>query len=105
MAAALGAIAGGMAASKLPSDKFIWTGFALAPLLILLEVFFKHFVALFGGTQTPHVSRLPAPSCSGFMAPGSLSADSPSTLDNMTPGTCIERTVTGKPVSAARVKR
>ena len=49
VAAALGAIAGGMAASKLPSDKFIWTGFALAPLLVLVEVFFKHFVALFGG--------------------------------------------------------
>ena len=49
VAAALGAIAGGMAASKLPSDKFIWTGFALAPLLVLLEGFFKHFVALFGG--------------------------------------------------------
>ena len=49
VAAALGAIAGGVAAAKLPSDKFIWTGFALAPLLILLEVFFKHFVALFGG--------------------------------------------------------
>ena len=49
VAAALGAIAGGMAASKLPSDKFLWTGFALAPLLVLLEVFFKHFVALFGG--------------------------------------------------------
>jgi MFS-type transporter involved in bile tolerance (Atg22 family) len=49
VAAALGAIAGGMAASKLPSDKFIWTGFVLAPLLVLLEVFFKHFVALFGG--------------------------------------------------------
>src|SRR2546425_5298534 len=49
VAAALGAIAGGMAASRLPSDKFIWTGFVLAPLLVLLEVFFKHFVALFGG--------------------------------------------------------
>jgi MFS-type transporter involved in bile tolerance (Atg22 family) len=49
VAAALGAIAGGMAASKLPSDKFLWTGFILAPFLILLEVFFKHFVALFGG--------------------------------------------------------
>jgi MFS-type transporter involved in bile tolerance (Atg22 family) len=49
VAAALGAIAGGMAASKLPSDKFIWTGFVLAPLLVLLELFFKHFVALFGG--------------------------------------------------------
>jgi len=49
VAAALGGIAGGVAASKLPSDKFIWTGFALAPLLVLLEVFFKYFVALFGG--------------------------------------------------------
>ncbi len=49
VAAALGAVAGGMAASKLPSDKLIWTGFALAPLLVLLEVFFRHFVALFGG--------------------------------------------------------
>lgn len=48
-AAALGAIAGGLAASKLPSDKFLWTGFVLAPLLVLLEVFFKHFVGLFGG--------------------------------------------------------
>jgi MFS-type transporter involved in bile tolerance (Atg22 family) len=49
VAAALGAIAGGLAASKLPSDKFLWTGFVLAPLLVLLEVFFKHFVGLFGG--------------------------------------------------------
>jgi uncharacterized membrane protein YfcA len=49
VAAALGAIAGGIAASKIPADKFIWTGFALVPLLVLLEVFFKHFVVLFDG--------------------------------------------------------
>jgi hypothetical protein len=49
VAAALGAIAGGLAASKLPSDKFLWTGFVLAPLLVLLELFFKHVVGLFGG--------------------------------------------------------
>jgi len=48
-AMALGAIAGGMAASKLPGDKFIWTGFVLAPLFALLEVCLKRFAALFGG--------------------------------------------------------
>jgi uncharacterized membrane protein YfcA len=48
-AGALGAIAGGMAASKLPSDKFIWTGFALVPLFALLEVCLKRIAALFGG--------------------------------------------------------
>ena len=40
-----------MAASMLPSDKFAWTGFALVPLFLLLEVFLKHFVALFGGDR------------------------------------------------------
>jgi hypothetical protein len=49
VAAALGAIAGGLAGSKLPDDKFIWTGFVLAPLLVLLEVLFKWLVALFDG--------------------------------------------------------
>lgn len=48
VAAALGAVAGAIAASKLPSDKFAWTGFALVPLFLLLEVSLKHFVALFG---------------------------------------------------------
>ena len=56
VAAALGAIAGGLSASKLPGDKFIWTGFVLAPLLVLLEVFFKHLVALFSGNA--NVARL-----------------------------------------------
>jgi uncharacterized membrane protein YfcA len=49
VAAALGAIAGGLAASKLPTDKFAWTGFALVPLLILLEACLKRLVALFDG--------------------------------------------------------
>jgi MFS-type transporter involved in bile tolerance (Atg22 family) len=66
VAAALGAIAGGMAASKLPSDKFIWTGFALAPLLILLEVFFKHFVALFGGNSNAARFTLAGALVAGF---------------------------------------
>ena len=48
-AVALGAVAGGMAASKLPSDKFIWAGFALVPLFALLEVCLKRIAALFGG--------------------------------------------------------
>ena len=56
IAAALGAVAGGMAASQLPDDKFIWTGFVLAPLLVLLEVFFRRLVALFDGNA--NVARL-----------------------------------------------
>jgi uncharacterized membrane protein YfcA len=51
VAAALGAFAGALAASKLPSDKFAWTGFALVPLFVLLEVFLKYFVALFAGDR------------------------------------------------------
>ena len=51
VAAALGAFAGAMAASRLPDDKFAWTGFALVPLFLLLEVFLKYFVALFAGDR------------------------------------------------------
>jgi len=40
-----------VAASKLPSDKFIWTGFVLVPFFVLLEAFFKHFVVLFRGNS------------------------------------------------------
>jgi heme-degrading monooxygenase HmoA len=38
--------------------------------LLLLEVFLKHFVALFGGDRSAAPSRLPLPSWQGFMAPG-----------------------------------
>jgi uncharacterized membrane protein YfcA len=49
VSAALGAVAGGLAASKLPSDKFAWTGFALLPLFVLLELVLKRVVVLFAG--------------------------------------------------------
>lgn len=49
VAAALGAVAGGLTASRLPGDKFAWTGLALLPLLVLLEVSLKRLVALFDG--------------------------------------------------------
>jgi hypothetical protein len=49
VAAALGAFAGGLAASRLPSDKVAWTGFVLVPLLLLLELCFKRLVILFAG--------------------------------------------------------
>jgi uncharacterized membrane protein YfcA len=49
VAAAVGAVAGGLMASKLPTDKFAWTGFALVPLLVLLEACLKRLVGLFDG--------------------------------------------------------
>jgi hypothetical protein len=49
VAGTLGAVAGGIAATRLPSDKFAWTGFALVPLLVLLEVLLKRLVVLFAG--------------------------------------------------------
>ena len=51
VAAALGALTGAMAAATLPSDKFAWTGFALLPLFVLLEVLLKHLAALFEGDR------------------------------------------------------
>jgi len=49
VAGILGAIAGAIAAMRIPSDKFAWTGFALVPLLALLEILFKYLVVLFAG--------------------------------------------------------
>ena len=66
VAAALGAVAGAIAASKLPSDKFAWTGFALVPLFLLLEVFLKHFVALFGGDRNAARFTLAGALVAGF---------------------------------------
>ena len=66
VAAAVGAVAGAMAASKLPSDKFAWTGFALLPLFLLLEVFLKHFVALFGGDRNAARITLAGALVAGF---------------------------------------
>lgn len=67
-AAALGAIAGGIAASKLPGDKFMWTGIALVPLLALLEVFFKQLVVLFRGNASAARSTLAVAIVAGFYA-------------------------------------
>jgi len=55
-AAALGAVAGAIAASKLPSNKFAWTGFVLVPLFLLLEALLGYLGALFGGDR--NVARL-----------------------------------------------
>lgn len=50
-AAALGALAGAIAALKLPADKFAWTGFALLPLFLLLESSLNRLLPLFGGDR------------------------------------------------------
>lgn len=47
VAAAVGAVAGALAAAKLSGDKFAWTGFVLLPLFLLLELFLKHLVTMF----------------------------------------------------------
>src|SRR5437773_12159223 len=47
VAAALGAVAGAIAAAKLASDRFAWTGFFMVALFALLEVSLMHIVSLF----------------------------------------------------------
>ena len=66
VAAALGAVAGALAASLLPSDKFAWTGFALLPLFLLLEIVLKHFVALFGSDRNAARIALAGALVAGF---------------------------------------
>ena len=68
IAAALGAIAGGMAAWKLPSDKFAWTGFALAPLRVLLELLLKQLAIVFGGDRNAARLTLAGALVVGFYA-------------------------------------
>lgn len=68
VAAALGAIAGAMTASRLPSDQFAWAGFALVPLFVLLEVFLKQLVALFGGDRNAARFKLAGAIVVGFYA-------------------------------------
>jgi hypothetical protein len=52
IAAIAGALAGAMAVSRLPADKFMWTGFVLVPLFVLVEVFVRPLAGLFGGSPT-----------------------------------------------------
>jgi uncharacterized membrane protein YfcA len=68
VAAALGALAGGLAAAKLPEDKFAWTGFALVPLFVLLEVALTHVVGLFGGDRNAARLTLAGAIVAGFYA-------------------------------------
>ena len=56
VAGGLGAIAGAIAASRLPSDKFAWTGFVLLPFFMVLELYLRHSAGLFGGDR--NVARL-----------------------------------------------
>ena len=56
IAAAVGAVAGALAGTKLPGDKFAWTGFALVPLFVVLELSLKYAAALFEGDR--NVARL-----------------------------------------------
>jgi uncharacterized membrane protein YfcA len=66
VAAALGAVAGAIAASKLSSEQFAWTGFFLVPLFLLLEILLKHVVALFGGNRDVARFTLAAAIVAGF---------------------------------------
>jgi uncharacterized membrane protein YfcA len=66
VAATLGAIGGALAASKLPADKFAWTGFVLLPLFVLLELFLKSFAALFEGDRNAARLMLAAAIVVGF---------------------------------------
>jgi hypothetical protein len=56
IAAAAGALAGAMAVSRLPADKFMWTGFVLVPFFVLVEVFLRRLAGLFG--DNPTVTRM-----------------------------------------------
>jgi uncharacterized membrane protein YfcA len=66
VAAALGAVAGAMTAAKLPSDKFAWTGFAMLPLFLLLEVFLTRLVSLFDGDRNAARFTLAGALVAGF---------------------------------------
>jgi hypothetical protein len=56
IAAAAGALAATMAVSRLPADKFMWTGFVLLPFFVLVEVFLRPLAGLFGGN--PMLTRM-----------------------------------------------
>jgi hypothetical protein len=55
-----------MAASKLPGEKFAWTGFVLLPLFLLLELFLKHLAVLFGGDRNAARFTLASALAAGF---------------------------------------
>ena len=66
VAAAIGAVAGAVAASTLSAEQFAWTGFFLVPLFLVLEVSLKHLLALFGGNRDVARFMLAAAIVAGF---------------------------------------
>ena len=68
VAAALGAMAGAIAASKLSSDQFAWTGVFLVPLFLVLEVSLKHLMTHFGGNRDVARFTLATAIVAGFYA-------------------------------------
>jgi hypothetical protein len=68
IAAFLGSLAGGVAASTIPPDKFSWTGLALVPFFLLLEAYFKYLVTLFGGNSNATRVTLAGAVVLGFYA-------------------------------------
>ena len=66
VAATLGAVTGAIAASRLSSEQFAWTGFFLVPLFLLLEVLLKHLMAHFGGNRDVARFTLAAAIVAGF---------------------------------------
>ena len=66
VAATLGAISGAIAASRLSTEAFAWTGFFLVPLFLLLEVSLKHLMPHFGGNRDAARFTLAAAIVAGF---------------------------------------
>ena len=56
VAGALGAVAGGLAVSLLPAEKFAWSGLALLPLFVLIESLLKYVVSAFN--DDPNKARM-----------------------------------------------
>ena len=56
VSAVLGAVAGALAASRIPPDKFAWTGLVLLPLFVLIEAVLSRFVAVFGDRNTARLA-------------------------------------------------
>lgn len=56
VSATLGAVAGALAASRIPADKFAWTGLVLLPLFVLIEALLSRFVTVFGDRNTARLA-------------------------------------------------
>jgi len=66
IAAAAGAATAVMVASRLPPDKFIWTGLVLAPFFVLVEAFIDALSSLFDGNAAVTRMMLASAIVAGF---------------------------------------